>query len=575
MNLRSYQQNARDATLRAWLENTSTLVVMPTGTGKTVLFASVIKLMQPARAMVIAHREELIWQARDKIKTFTGLECSLEMGELWSNTGSLLGTTPVVVSTIQTQNSRHGDRKRMSRFKPSDFGVLIIDEAHHATADSYRNLINYYRQNNPQIKILGVTATPDRADEEALGQVFESVAYDYEILDAIHDGWLVPIEQQFVNVAGLDFSQMRTTAGDLNGADLAMVMEAERNVQGVAGSSIEIIKDRRTIVFTASVKQAETLCNIFNRHRPGMADWVCGTTNKDDRREMLQRFQDGNVQVICNCGVLTEGFDNPGVEIIVMARPTKSRSLYAQMAGRSTRPLAGVVDGIITPDARKEAIRASAKPSCLIVDFVGNSGRHKLMSSADILGGKVSDDILERAVAKAKVIGKRVSISQLIDEEQEIDRERLIRQRQQEEARKAKLVAKVKFTTKKVDPFNAFDIEPVKTRGWDQGKVLSEKQKALLLRQGINPDNIPYAHARQLINEMFRRWSRRLCTLKQASLLKKHGYETKNLTMADATKLIDAIARNGWRRPIDPPQPQAAPIHHEPPQPLEDPKLPF
>jgi len=547
---RDYQQEIHDAIFEEWKSVTSTLVVAPTGSGKTCMFAMVIASIQPKRAMVIAHREELIHQARDKITRVTGLECGIEMADHYVN-NSLFGEMPVIVSTIQTQIAGWGDRTRMSRFNPKEFGALIIDEGHHATADSYKRLINYYKTGNPGIKILAVTATPDRADEEALGQIFETVAYDYEVLDAIHDGWLVPVEQQFVSIAGLDFSEMRTTAGDLNGADLAAVMENEKNMHGVAASSLEIIGNRRAIVFTASVKQAESLSNIFNRHRGNMSQWVCGKTNKDERKETLSAFQNGKIQVVCNCGVLTEGFDDPGVEVVIMARPTKSRSLYAQMAGRSTRPLPGVVDGLEDKDARKAAIRDSAKPSCLLVDFVGNSGRHKLMTSADILGGKVSDEAISRAVAKAKTAGKAVRISELLDEEQlaieQAKREAAERARLAEEARKHKLMAKVRYTTKSVNPFDIFQIAPTKERGWDQGKQLSEKQKALLLKQGINPDEMPYAQAKQVLNEMFRRWDKKLATLGQLKVLKRYGYTDANLTLDQASSALNALAARGWR----------------------------
>jgi superfamily II DNA or RNA helicase len=544
---RDYQTDAHTRIFEEWQTKKSTLVVIPTGGGKTILFALVIDSIQPKRALVIAHRIELITQARDKIQAVTGLDCGIEMAELYVNK-SLFGETPVVVSTVQTMNSSFGDRKRMSRFNPKDFGVLVIDEAHRAPGDSYKDIINYFTQGNPDLRVLGVTATPDRADEESLGQIFESVAFDYEILDAIHDGWLVPIDQQFVYVAGLDFSHTRTTAGDLNGADLASVMEAEENMQGVAGASLEIIGSRRAIVFTASVKQAEMLSNIYNRHREGMADWVCGKTNKDDRASMLARFKAGDIQVVCNCGVLTEGFDDPGVEVIIMARPTKSRSLYAQMAGRSTRPLPGIVDGLEGPEQRREAIAGSTKPSCLIVDFVGNSGKHKLMSSADILGGNVSDEACARAVKLAQKRGGAVRMSDALDEAQDEVLKQADERRRAEEARKAKLVAKVQYTKQAISPFDIFQISPAKERGWDKSRTLTDKQQAVLLRAGINPDKLPYGQAKQLLNEQFRRWDKKLCTYKQAKLLQKHGYETKDMPMSSASKLIDALAKNGWKR---------------------------
>lgn len=548
MKLRNYQNAARECIYNEWKKVCSTMVVIPTGGGKTILFADVIHKMQPKRAMVVAHREELIWQARDKIFKVTGLECGVEMADNFVN-GGLFGETPVVVSTVQTQNSNNGDRKRMGRFNPKDFGVLIIDECHHATAESYKTLIHYYKFNNPDIKILGVTATPDRADEEALGQVFDSVAYDYEILDAINDGWLVPIDQQFVTINGLDFSEMRTTAGDLNGADLAQVMEGEKNLQGVAGATISIVGNRRAIVFTASVKQAEDLCNIFNRHKPNMAGWVCGKTPKDERRTILEQFQKGTVQIVANCGVLTEGFDDAGVEVVVMARPTKSRSLYAQMAGRSTRPLPGTVDHLDEPDARRQAIASSPKPSCLIVDFVGNSGRHKLMTSADILGGKVSDDAIENAVKKAKAKGKSVRMSDLLEQEEDDIQEKVRKAKLAEEAKRANLMAKVRYNQKHINPFDALQLHPTKDRGWDKGRTLSQPQKNLLMKQGINPDTMSYAEGRQLLNEMFRRWNGKLCSMRQAAALMAHGYkDVRNMKRDDASKILEAIGHTS-RKP--------------------------
>lgn len=546
MILRNYQRNASDAVFREWRESGSTLVVMPTGTGKTVLFADVLRRSFPRRGLVLAHRQELIFQACDKISRAARLKCEVEMGEYRAHTdGGLFGRAQVVVSTIQTQTAGGDGGGRMTKFDPTHFGVLVIDEAHHACSSSYRRVLNYFRAGNPNIKILGVTATPDRADEEALGQVFETVAFDYEILDAIHDGWLVPIEQQMVSVDGLDYSGIRTTAGDLNGADLAAVMESERNLQGIAGPSIEIIGSRRALVFTSSVKCAETICEIFNRHRSGMAAWVCGKTPKDDRRRILSEFSSGKVQVVCNCGVLTEGFDDPGVEVVIMGRPTKSRSLYSQMVGRSTRPLPGVVDGPETPEERREAIAGSAKPSALIVDFVGNSGRHKLVTSADILGGNVSDEAVERAISKARKSGRPVRMAEVLDEEEERIKEE---RRLAEEARKARLVARAKYSTQSIDPFDVFQIEPVKPRGWDAGKQLTEKQRAMLARAGIDPDSLPYSQAKQMIGELINRYEKKLCTLSQAKVLRRFGYQT-DVSFEKASELITAIKNNGWKRP--------------------------
>lgn len=545
MQLRPYQHHASDCIFRTWEDNQSALLVFPTGLGKTVVFADVIRRMFPKRAMVIAHREELVWQAQDKIRRITGLRTDVEMAKHRSGE-NLFNRASVIVSTIQTQTAGGDGGGRMGKFDPAKFGLLIIDEAHHATASTYRRWLDYFKAGNPNIKILGVTATPDRADEEALGQVFGAVADDYEILDAIHDGWLVPIEQRMVTVADLDFSQVRTTAGDLNGADLARVMEAERVCQEIASASIEIVGSKRSLVFTSSVKHAEMTAEIFNRHRDGMAAWVCGKTDKDKRKQILSDFAAGRTQVVVNCAVLTEGFDDPGVEVIIMGRPTKSRSLYSQMVGRSTRPLPGIVDGenLDTPDQRKAAIASSAKPSCLIVDFVGNSGRHKLMTTADILGGKVSDEAIEKAVARAKKEGGNVRMDELLDEEEE----RIEQARLAEAARKARIVAKARFSSTSVNPFDVLQVQPVKPRGWDAGKTLSEKQRNLLTRQGIDPDTMPYSQARQLIGAIVERFDKHLCTFKQAKILKKRGLDS-NVSMDEAKRLIDQIAiKEHWGR---------------------------
>ena len=544
MILRPYQSAASDAIFTEWQERDSTLVVMPTGGGKTVLFADVIRRVFPRQALVLAHREELIFQARDKIQRVTGLRADVEMGDYRAE-GGLFGAARVIVSTIQTQCSGGDGGGRMAKFDPQRFGVLIIDEAHHATSPSYRRVIDYYRS-NPALKVLGVTATPDRADEEALGQVFQSVAFDYEVLDAIHDGWLVPIEQQMVHVEGLDYSSIRTTAGDLNGGDLAAVLEAEKNLQQMAAASLAIIGQRRALVFTASVKAAEMTAEIFNRHRANMASWVCGKTEKEERRSVLAAFAAGKPQVVCNCGVLTEGFDDPGVEVVIMGRPTKSRSLYSQMVGRSTRPLPGVVDGPETAEARRAAIAASAKPSCLVVDFVGNAGKHKLVTSADILGGKVSDEAVELAIGKAKQAGQAVNMTKALDEAEEELKQQREQARLAEAARRAQLVATARFTTQRVDPFDVLALEPGKARGWDNGRQLTEKQRSLLAKQGINPEGISFSEGKQLIAEIFRRWDGKLCSFKQAKVLRKYGYPTE-ISFAEASATIDALAKSGWR----------------------------
>ena len=433
----------------------------------------------------------------------------------------------------------------MTRFDPRMFGIIVVDEGHHGTSKSYRKVLDWYLNGNPAIKVLGVTATPDRADEEALSQVYESVAFDYEIEDAIRDGWLVPIQQQMVTVEGLDFSACRTTAGDLNGRDLAAVMEYEANLHKVVTPSVEIIGNRRALVFAASVEHAERMSEMFNRHRMGSSAWVCGKTDKDERKRTLADFASGRVQIVVNCAVLTEGFDNPGVEVVIMARPTKSRSLYAQMAGRSTRPAESIAHELgdhESPEARRAIIEASEKPNCLIVDFVGNAGRHKLMTSVDILGGKVSERARELAVQRLTACPGDVQEAVGAAEEEER------KEAERKAARRAKLKATAVYKTAPVSPFDVFDLKPALSRGWDRGKKLTDRQANLLRKQGIEPDSMPYHQAKQVLNTLFDRWDKGLCSFKQAAILRKRGLAT-DVTREEAGRMLDAIAqKEGWAK---------------------------
>lgn len=473
VELRDYQLNCVDAIFAQWEKVCSTCVVMCTGGGKTVIFSRVIE-RKGCRTLVLAHRRELIFQACRTIRAVTGIEPEIEMG--WSRVETNGFHLPqIVVATVQSMANR------LEKWKPMDFGLIICDEFHHGTAGTYRKIFDHFKQ-NPSVKILGVTATPDRADEEALSQVCDSVAFTFDIFDGVNAGWLVPITAQYCEVASLDLSHVRTTAGELNQGDLAKIMEAEENVQGVCQPALEVLHGlppktlsavpvpewreyianlnkvpRRAIVFTVSVAQAEACCNILNRVVPGIAEWIEGKTPEEDREAILKRYQAGDTPVVVNCAVLTEGFDAPSTEVIFMAKPTKSRALYTQMVGRSTRPLPGIVDGLETPEARKQAIDASPKPRCRIIDFAGNSGRHKLVSALDIMGGKCTLEALELAKRKALKEGKPVTVLRtLSNAEIELENERKAlaeRKRLAEEARKRNVVAKVDFNVRDVDPF--------------------------------------------------------------------------------------------------------------------------
>jgi superfamily II DNA or RNA helicase len=545
MKLRPYQQEALDATLEKFKTCNSALCVMATGLGKTVYFAHLAKhFLEKGRIMVIDHREELTFQAEDKLGRICDSSVDIEMGEMRARTGFM--KADIVVSTVQTQIAGR-EQRRMELFPPDEFSLLVIDEAHHAPADSYRALIQHYHQ-NPDLKVLGVTATPDRHDGLAMGQIFSELAYSYDIADAIEDGWLVPIEQQSVFVKSLDYSQIRTTAGDFNGKDLAEVLEFEENLHAIADPTVQLTGDKKTLVFAASVAQAERLCEIINRHKPGQAQFVCGTTPKEYRRKLFNGYSDGEFQYLVNVGVATEGFDEPGIECVVLARPTKSRALYTQMIGRGTRPLPGLVDDCEEATTRRESIFNSSKRCLVVLDFVGNAGRHKLMTATDILGGEYSDDVVElakrNAAEKSDKEGKPADIA---TELQNAEREIAHRARMREEAEaRDKIKLRACFSTANVNPFDVLDVDPRKEKAWHKGRPPTMGQINYLTKCGVDYSGLSFEHASQLIDSIIKRRERGECTYKQAKVLQRNGFDS-NVSFENARKIIDVVAANNWK----------------------------
>ena len=550
MNLRPYQQECLDQITDAFNTHDTALAVLATGTGKTIIFSHLIDqyCVDGARALVVAHKDELITQAFAKLHAITCEEPDVEKAGDWADNPFITRAEKarVIVTSVQTQNAKHAAGRRMERFSPSEFSLVVIDEAHHAVAATYQRLIDYYRQ-NPFCKVLGVTATPDRADEKAMGRVFTTVAYEYGVREAIADGWLVPIRQQFIQVEGLDFSGIKTVAGDFKKDELAAVMQYEKVLHGVVDPTIEIAGDRQVIGFASSTSHAERMCEICNRRRAGSAIYIDHRTPLEERRDLVKRFKDGTYQFLWNYGIATEGFDCDAA-VIAMARPTKSRSLYCQMIGRGTRPDFGLMPTLndLSGDTeRVAAISSSRKPTMLVLDFVGNSGKHKLISTADVLGGDYDDAVVERAARNAQAQGGEI----------DMDAELRAAAKQEEEDarnRRREVVAKAQWKARDVNPFDVFELRPNREKGWHIGRPPTEKQRAMLVKAGVDKvESLSFTHASQIIQEMFDRRADGLCTYKQARLLARFGYEP-DVTFEEASRLIDGLARNGWKQPKAP-----------------------
>jgi hypothetical protein len=246
-----------------------------------------------------------------------------------------------------------------------------------------------------------------------------------------------------------------------------------------------------------------------------------------------------------NCALVDEGFDIPDASLLIDAYPTKSKLRYQQRLGRIMRPLPGIVDSVHENTLRRQAIANSDKPLATVMDFTGNAGRHKLVHAVDILGGKISERTRELIERKLRQSGRPEKIDELVLEAERKEEEE---RRRAEAARKARLTGKARYTMRMINPFDAFDLLAPPQRNWERNKQLSEKQRILLRKQGIEPDGMPYNEAKTLINELFRRWKLGLCTLRQAAVLKRSGYETRQMSRERASQLITELKANQWQR---------------------------
>jgi superfamily II DNA or RNA helicase len=560
---RPYQAEARDAALREFDRGVdSTLIVMPTGTGKTVVFALVGDAREWGRVLVLAGRIELIEQARDKIQMVTGERPDIEMGQMYAPTlaRDLFSSGKYVCGSVQTL-CKH---RRLSRFDWRDFGLVIVDEAHHALAPTYRRIVERIREENRAVKVLYVTATPDRGDGKALGQVCSSVAYNLGLPDAIDQGWLVPIHQAFADITGLDFSHVRTVGGELDSDAMDEIIADDGGSvpHKIAAEMIKRAGREKAVIFTPGVESAYKVAEIIRRTRPDLAVAMDGTWDRDKRRSVLAAYERGEFQFLLNCNLFLEGWDSPTTSVIGIARPMKQRNTYAQAVGRGLRPLPNLVDywntcveGIdpnVFASARREAICGSSKPRTLVVDIVGNAGRHKLVCTADLLGGDLSPVVVARARKRAEDKSGNSDMKKLLQEEQDREIKKREAAEERRAARKRKVYGETRSSTTNIDPFHN-DVAPAMRDGFDhQEELASAGQVEYLESLGVAAAGMRKRDATKLIGKSKLRRKLGLCTLRQLHLLAKHSINGERLTMPQAGAALDLISANGWSRPASP-----------------------
>ena len=513
MELRPYQSEAKAAVFEEWDKGVKrTLLVLPTGCGKTIVFAKVTEdcVRRGNRVLILAHRGELLDQAADKIGKATGLGCATEKAE-----ETCLGSWfRVVVGSVQSLMRD----KRLKQFPVDYFDTIIIDEAHHCLSDSYQKILDYFKGAN----ILGVTATPDRGDMRNLGECFDSLAYEYTLPKAIKAGFLAPIKALTIPLQ-LDLSGVGMQSGDFKSGDLATALDPY--LYQIADEMEKHCRDRKTVIFLPLVKTSQKFRDILNEKGFKAAE-VNGDSK--DRAEVLAAYERGDYNVLCNSMLLTEGWDCPSVDCIVVLRPTKVRSLYSQMVGRGTRLFPG-------------------KDHLLLLDFLWHTERHELCHPASLIcqdeevARKMTENI-EKAGCPMDIEEAEKQAAEDVVAQRE---EALAKQLKEMRNRKKKLVDPLQFEMS----IQAEDLSGyVPAFGWEMAPP-SDSQKRELEKRGILPDQIDNAGKASLIlDRLHKRQEENLSTPKQIRCLEKYGFQhVGTWNFVSAKNMIDRIAAAGWR----------------------------
>lgn len=516
MQLRPYQEEARAKVQQEWKEGRKrTLLVLPTGCGKTIVFSKIIedRVKMGERVLVLAHRSELLEQASDKLMTATGLGTALEKAE---NT-SIGSWFRVVVGSVQTMQRE----KRLSQFPPNHFDTIVIDEAHHAISDGYQRVLEHFGEAN----VLGVTATPDRGDMRNLGSYFDSLAYEYPLVDAIKSGYLSKITAITIPLE-LDLSTVSQQGGDFKASEIGTALDPY--LEQIADEMVKQCKNRKTVVFLPLVKTSQKFRDILNEKGFRAAE-VNGESK--DRAEILEDFDKDKYNVLCNSMLLTEGWDCPTVDCVVVLRPTKVRALYSQMVGRGTR-------------------LAPGKENLLLLDFLWHTERHELCRPAHLIASspevakKMTENMAEDTEVEFSLLDAEEQAGKDVVAERE---EALAKQLAEQRKKKRKLVDPLQFEMS----IQAEDLaDYVPSFGWEMAPP-SEKQLKALEKFGIYTEEIGNSgKAGKLLDRLNKRKDSGLTTPKQIRLLEGRGFRNVGMwKFEDASNLINRIAASGWRMP--------------------------
>jgi len=502
---RDYQTRIASQALSLFRQRKSPLSVAATGTGKTFTAALGISQFQ-GRVLWLAHRIELIQQAKLALEDILGETVELE------TPGNYSSSARVVVASKDTLRTPD----RLGRILNYDhFDLIVIDECHHlhAKASSYTKIIERY----PSALHWGLTATPGRLDKRPL-RYFDCQTDAYGIVEASKDSWLVPILAKRVKVTSVDLSNVDTVAGDFAKDELDAVMASESSLHGTANAILDNANERPGLVFSTGVDTARRQAEILNRYKPGCAMFVSGETSDEDRRKLFTEFG-RTYQFLVNVGVATEGTDLPLCSLIAMCRPTQSPTLFQQMLGRGLRP----EKGIDSAEDRAAWIQGSSKPNCLVLDFVGNAGKHRVATAADVLLDEALPqqvrDVVAAKLEQGLAAGKEISVAEAIEQE-------LANESEIKEAAAAKVRAELESRLR-IRGISNYQIQDIFLLGMGASDAFTETgmpqaatpgQVQRLLKLGISFDaGLSASDARKLLAE--HRERNNLATEKQVNYL--------------------------------------------------------
>jgi superfamily II DNA or RNA helicase len=481
--LRQYQRDAANAVWKGFKEHRKQLAVLPTGSGKTVIFARMVmhEALQPA--LILAHRDELVEQAMNKVKDAIEIVPGIEK----AHRSCHLEKPPIVVGSVQSL----ANLDRLSKWDPDYFKFIVVDEAHHALSKSWQTVLEHF----PAAKVLGVTATPHRGDKKNLGKYFDNLAYEISLLDLVKQGFLAPIKVRTVPLK-IDLSTLPKKAGDFSEAESGALLEPM--LEQIGETILEFAGDRKTLIFLPLRQTSRKLCSVLQ----GLglkAEHVDG--DDPDRAKKLKDFKDGKITHLCNAMLLTEGYDEPSIECIIPLRPTASQPLYAQMVGRGTRIFPG-------------------KDHLLLLDYLWLHEKHSLIRPAHLIATTtgIADAMTSMSEAGAASGYEELDLEEMHDAALHEREETLRRELAKKASKKSKLVDALEYALD-IGSVALADYEP--EMPWES-EPPTEKQLGLLSKLGLKPESITSkGHAAKIMVTVFNRGRMKLATAKQVYWLTK------------------------------------------------------